>query len=317
VVKSEYTFVKAWAWAQEHGDLYDHVLAYWGNYSASCAYLFHRLMGRRVPFSMFLHAGTDLYRDQVFLREKLLYADNVFVVCDFNRQFIQARYADIYPRLEEKIHLHHLGLDLSEFPFRPAQRKPDTVLAVGSLEKIKGFDDLIRAIAALAGRGAGLRLDVIGSGPERERLGELATRLGVASRVTFHGFLPFEDVRRAMADATMRPSVARTWRRRAHGHQGGDGRWHTGHRHARRRHSRTARRGSMRHARAPQGRARPRRRHRASSRGAVETAALCRGRAAVRRREIRLVAKRPGARGVPDRRSAPDADGAEQLTRSE
>ena len=203
LVKSGYTFVKAWAWAQEHGDLYDHVLAYWGNYSASSAYLFHRLMARRVPFSMFLHAGTDLYRDQVFLREKLLYADNVFVVCEFNRQFIRSQYTDIYPRLEEKIHLHHLGLDLAEFPFRPDGRKQSAILAVGSLEKIKGFDYLIRAVAELAGRGIGVNLDLIGSGPERERLAKLTARLGVASRVTFRGFLPFDEVRRAMAEATL------------------------------------------------------------------------------------------------------------------
>lgn len=203
VLKSEYTFLKAWAWAQEQGDRYDHVLAYWGNYSASCAYLFHRLMARTVPFSMFLHAGTDLYRDQVFLRQKLLYADHVFVVCDFNRQFIKARYPDIYSRLEEKIHVYHLGLDLTEFSYRVDGRKPRTILAVGSLEKIKGFDYLISAVAELTRRGVDVELELVGDGPEREHLVELATRHGIASRVAFRGFLNFEAVRRAMAEATM------------------------------------------------------------------------------------------------------------------
>jgi glycosyltransferase involved in cell wall biosynthesis len=203
VVKSEYTFLKAWAWAQDCGDRYDHVLAYWGNYSASCAYLFHRQMARRVPFSMILHAGTDLYRDQVFLREKLLYADNVFVVCDFNRRFIQTQYPEIYGRLERKIHLHHLGLDLAEFPVRLEGRRPRTILAVGSLERIKGFDYLIEAVAHLVARGVDLELELVGSGPEQERLVELTVRLGVASRVAFRGFLDFADVRRAMTEATM------------------------------------------------------------------------------------------------------------------
>ena len=44
---------------------------------------------------MFLHAG-DLYQDQVYLREKLLYADNIFVVCDFNRQYISNYYKDVF-----------------------------------------------------------------------------------------------------------------------------------------------------------------------------------------------------------------------------
>ena len=209
VVKSEYVFLKAWTWAQEHRDAYDHVLAYWGNYSASCAYLFHRQMRRPVPFSMFLHAGTDLYRDQVFLKQKMLYADNIFVVCDFNREFIKSRYADVYPQLERKIHLYHLGLELGEFTFRPDGRKPRTVLAVGSLEKIKGFDCLIQAISHVARRGLDVELELIGDGPERAHLEQLAERLGISSRVAFRGLLTFDRVRAAMAEATIlvHPSI--------------------------------------------------------------------------------------------------------------
>ena len=209
VMKSEYVFLKAWTWAREHRDAYDHVLAYWGNYSASCAYLFHRQMTRPVPFSMFLHAGTDLYRDQVFLKQKMLYADNIFVVCDFNREFIKERYADVYAELEHKIHRYHLGLELGAFAFRPDGRKPRTVLAVGSLEKIKGFDYLIRAIANLARRGVDVELELVGDGPERPRLEQLAAHLGISSRVAFRGLLTFDRVQAAMTEATMlvHPSI--------------------------------------------------------------------------------------------------------------
>ena len=209
VAKNEYLFLKAWAWAQRHGDAFDHVLAYWGNYSASAAYIFHRLMNRRVPFSMFLHAGTDLYRDQIFLRQKMLHADNIMVVCDFNRQYIKTHFSDIYPQLADKIHLYHLGLDLSEFVFRIGGRKPRTVLAVGSLEKIKGFDYLIRAVAELAKRGTPVQLEIIGNGPEREPLAQLTSQLDITSLVTFRGLIPFEQVREAMAEATIlvHPSI--------------------------------------------------------------------------------------------------------------
>lgn len=203
LIKSEYTALKAWAWAQQHGDRFDHVLAYWGNYSATGAYVFHRLMKRRVPFSMFLHAGTDLYRDQVFLRQKLLHADNVFVVCEFNRRFIASLYPDLYPRIAERIQLYHLGLNLDEFPVRLAGRPARRVLAVGSLEKIKGFEHLVRAVARLAARGLEVDLVIIGEGPERGTLTALAERLGVASRVSLRGLQPFDRVREAMADATI------------------------------------------------------------------------------------------------------------------
>ena len=202
-VKSEYVFLKAWTWARDHKDKYDHVLAYWGNYSASCAYLFHRQMTRTVPFSMFLHAGTDLYRDPVFLKQKMLYADNIFVVCDFNREFIRTHYADVYPRLESRIHLYHLGLDLAEFRFSPEGRNPHTVLAVGSLERIKGFDYLIQALARVVQTGVEVDLEIIGDGPERANLERLAERLGVSSSVNFRGLQTFDRVRAAMLQATM------------------------------------------------------------------------------------------------------------------
>ena len=209
VIKSEYAFLKAWTWAQEHRDTFDHVLAYWGNYSASCAYLFHRQMTRSVPFSMFLHAGTDLYRDQVFLEQKMLYADNIFVVCDFNRQFIKMHYPDVYSHLEHKIHLYHLGLELGDFTFSPNGRRPHSVLAVGSLEKIKGFDYLIRAVERVVQRGLNVQLELVGDGPERASLERLADQLGIASRVTFSGLRAFDHVRTAMTQSTflVHPSI--------------------------------------------------------------------------------------------------------------
>src|SRR5437879_11123208 len=59
---------QAWAWARQHADQYDHVLAYWGNYAGTCGHLFHRLMERPVPFSIWVHARTARYRAPVSLR---------------------------------------------------------------------------------------------------------------------------------------------------------------------------------------------------------------------------------------------------------
>ena len=83
LAKTLYTLPKALAWAGRDAR-YDHVLAYWGNYAATCAYLFHRLATPDVPFSIWLHAGTDLYARPIFMREKLLYANNIITCCEFN-----------------------------------------------------------------------------------------------------------------------------------------------------------------------------------------------------------------------------------------
>jgi glycosyltransferase involved in cell wall biosynthesis len=203
LAKSLYVLLKAWTWAQQcHAD-YDHILAYWGNYAATCAYLYHRLSNRPIPLSMFLHAGMDLYENQVYLRQKLLYADNIIVVCEFNRQFIRNYYEDIYPSILDKISLYHLGIDFAELPYDPNRRPTCKVLAVGRIEKYKGFDYLLRAAHNLACRGINCEVQFIGDGTEAGSLRALAKELQIQERVKFFGWLRFEDVRTIMSQATI------------------------------------------------------------------------------------------------------------------
>jgi colanic acid/amylovoran biosynthesis glycosyltransferase len=209
LAKSTYVIGKALAWARQFPHGFDYVLAYWGNYAATCAYLFNRLTDYPVPFSLFLHAGTDLYRKQVFLRQKLLYADNIIVVCEFNRNFIRDLYPDIFSSIADKIHLHHLGLDFAEFPYEPEGRHARKVLGVGGLDKYKGFDYLLRATRELICRGVEVEVELVGDGKERKSLEALARQLKVTERLRFRGWLPPDQVRDIMKQATMlvHPSI--------------------------------------------------------------------------------------------------------------
>ena len=201
--KTAYALMKAWGWAQQYSDGVDHLLAYWGNYSATCAYMFHRLLPGNIPFSMFLHAGIDLYRDRVYLAQKMAYVDNIFVVCDFNRQFIKEHYPELFPLIEKKIHVHHLGLDLEEFEFQPEKKSTRKVVAAGHLVKAKGFDYLVRAIHQLKLRGIGIELLIIGDGKEKSALKNLASRLGIEKALSITGWQTPEAVRGMIRDATI------------------------------------------------------------------------------------------------------------------
>jgi colanic acid/amylovoran biosynthesis glycosyltransferase len=203
LVKSAYVFGKALAWAHQFPHNFDHVLAYWGNYAATCAYLFNRLTDNPVPFSLFLHAGTDLYRKQVFLRQKLLYATNIIVVCEFNRNFIREHYSDIFPSIADKIHLHHLGLDLADYPYQPHGRQPNKVLGVGGLEKYKGFDYLLHAARELRCQDIEVQVELVGDGKERGPLEALAKKLKIQDKVRFLGWLPPDQVKTIMKQATL------------------------------------------------------------------------------------------------------------------
>jgi colanic acid/amylovoran biosynthesis glycosyltransferase len=203
LAKNLYVFMKAWAWARQCCTDYDHILAYWGNYAATCAYMYHRLVNRPIPFSIFLHAGMDLYENQVYLRQKLLYADNIIVVCEFNRQFIHECYRDISHLILDKVITYHLGLDFSEFPYDLDNRSTAKILAVGRLEKYKGFDYLLRAVHDLSRRGIDCEVEFIGDGTEAGSLRALAKELQILARVKFFGWLRFEEVRTIMRQATL------------------------------------------------------------------------------------------------------------------
>ena len=204
LAKTTYVGLKALGWARRYNSSYDHILAYWGNYAATCAYVFHRLLDRPIPFSMFLHAGMDLYEGQVYLKEKLLYADNVFVVCEFNRQFLSERYNDIFPQISPKIHKYHPGLDFAELQYDSNSRSGRKILAVGGLEKYKGFDYLLRAGEIISSRGLDYEINIVGDGKEKNSLKRLAAELQIENRVKFLGYLPSDDeVWTAMTQATI------------------------------------------------------------------------------------------------------------------
>jgi len=68
--------------------------------------------------------------------------------------------------------------------FSPAgARSPDRLLFVGRLTGQKGVDMLLRALAELP---PGISLDVVGEGPEGERLRRLSASVGLQARVRWH-----------------------------------------------------------------------------------------------------------------------------------
>jgi glycosyltransferase involved in cell wall biosynthesis len=74
-------------------------------------------------------------------------------------------------------------------------------VSAGRLDREKAMHNAIRALAELAGSGAEARLVIIGSGPEREPLGQLASSLGLETRVIFAGTQPHEVVAKYFAAA--------------------------------------------------------------------------------------------------------------------
>lgn len=203
LAKTAYVLLEAWTWSQEYPANYDHILAYWGNYSATCAYVYHRLTTPQMPFSLFLHAGMDLYLKPLYMKQKLLYADNIVTCCEFNIQFIRDRFQDIFHLIQDKIYVHPHGLDFGEFSYEPDNRPLQRVIAVGRLEKQKGFDYLLYAVHELLRRNPNIEVELVGEGGESATLRALAHELQISDNVRFRGWLTFDEVRNAMRRATI------------------------------------------------------------------------------------------------------------------
>ncbi|MBK6495077.1 MAG: glycosyltransferase [Gemmatimonadetes bacterium] len=100
---------------------------------------------------------------------------------------------------EEKVHVIPFGIDERRWELvpPPPPGNPPRALFIGRLAAYKGVDFLLRALAMVPD----LRLDIVGSGPERNRLQTLAQALAVSDRVKWWGEYPDEDLPRRMADA--------------------------------------------------------------------------------------------------------------------
>lgn len=90
------------------------------------------------------------------------------------------------------------GVDAEMFYPGMESNSPLVVLSVGNLIAIKGHASLLRAFARMSAEVPHCLLEVIGDGPEREALIQLASDLGIAERVKFRGRQSRNEVATAM-----------------------------------------------------------------------------------------------------------------------
>jgi colanic acid/amylovoran biosynthesis glycosyltransferase len=98
---------------------------------------------------------------------------------------------------EDRIAKLPMGVDLSRFRFTERIKSHDGVLrllTVARLQEVKGIEYALRAIAVVKDKYPNLHYQIVGDGPLRARLEELAGRLGLANNVEFLGALSQEKV---------------------------------------------------------------------------------------------------------------------------
>lgn len=152
-----------------------HLHAHFATSAALDAMRLSRTLG--LTYSVAAHA-YDIFAQPRNLREKLERAAFVATACEYNAVHLREAVA---PEHAHRIHKVVVGVDGERFSRRRPHPTGRAIVSVGRLVEKKGFAYLVEAAALLRERGAPPeRLTIVGEGPLRAELAELAARLGVS-----------------------------------------------------------------------------------------------------------------------------------------
>jgi glycosyltransferase involved in cell wall biosynthesis len=158
----------------------------------------------RIPLVVTLHGSDVTTRIDFRQRYKDLWEKASLFVCV--SEFIRRRAAAAgFP--EEKLRVLYIGIDHSVFQLQQEPKNRDLVLFVGRLVEKKGCSFMLQAIAKVQRSYPSVKAIVIGDGPLRRSLEELAKQLNISCQ--FLGSQPAAVVRQWLAAARMfcAPSV--------------------------------------------------------------------------------------------------------------
>jgi glycosyltransferase involved in cell wall biosynthesis len=182
------------------------------HFATDAVRLFPTVSRTEVPVVVTLH-GYDIHRRAEWWRAghdgRLMrsYPDRLLAMARHEHVHFVAvseairRAALAYGLPADRLTVRHIGINTGQFArgaTPPSKRAPE-VLFVGRLVEKKGATYLLQAAARLRQRVPGLRVLLVGGGPEREALVAEARRLDV--RAEFLGAQPHDEVRRRLGTA--------------------------------------------------------------------------------------------------------------------
>ncbi len=169
-----------------------HLYTHFINQPAGIAELVKRVTG--VPFSLSAHAKDIYLSAPDSLRRKLQAARFTVTCTDANRTYLH----EVAGPGANVVLMYH-GIDTDRF--KPDDRtagvgRPDVpvILSVGRLREKKGFPVLIDACHQLRNQGVAFKCQIVGYGPEQERLQALIERLALVEHVELVGKLSNSEV---------------------------------------------------------------------------------------------------------------------------
>jgi colanic acid/amylovoran biosynthesis glycosyltransferase len=164
-----------------------HLHVHFAGLASRTAWWIKRLFG--ITYSFTGHAN-DIFcpkpDQRVGLGNLIAEASFVVVVSDFGANWLRRG----FPEFAQKIYRVHNGLDLSVFKAAAPSARPLRLLSVGRLIEKKGFQFLVEACRLLRSSGSPFVCQIVGEGPEHDRLQELIQGYQLSDMVQLMGALP-------------------------------------------------------------------------------------------------------------------------------
>jgi glycosyltransferase involved in cell wall biosynthesis len=139
---------------------------------------------RRIPFAAPLRALLRAWGGFVLRR-----SDAVRTIS----AFLERRVRDVAPRARLRRFPGYTDFELFQSE-RTGVSVDGNIIAVGALYSVKGFEHLVRAMKLVVSRWPNARLEIVGSGPLREKLALEARKAGVSDRVRLLGTLDQKEL---------------------------------------------------------------------------------------------------------------------------
>ena len=168
----------------------DHVHNHIGDQSGTVTMLAASLAG--IGYSITFH-GWPVFFDAKYsrIKEKVLGARFTRSISYFCRSQLMMFSECNDPTAFKVV---HCGLNIAKYAYRPPKQQIKRLFCAARLSPEKGLAFAIEALSLLLAKGNDLELRLAGDGPSKGHLESLTTRLGLADRVHFLGFLTEDEV---------------------------------------------------------------------------------------------------------------------------
>lgn len=170
-----------------------HLHAHFAHTPTSVAMYAATLMA--IPFSFTAHAKDIYTQAPRRVSEKLARAQFAVTCTGYNKTYLDTLSAD-----PSRIHKIYHGIDLSLFDGAAKMHQqekacpPYHIMTVARFVEKKGLPDILNALKILKEENFNFRYTLIGSGPDRKKLTEQITRLGLQDMVELTGTVAHENV---------------------------------------------------------------------------------------------------------------------------